>query len=69
VFYHNVSVTKEIADGRFQITAGINNLFDTRPPRVSVLNGNQISMLGPVVAASQYGFAGRRVFVNVGAKF
>ena len=69
VFYHNISATKEIADGRFVITAGINNLFDTRPPQVSFLNGQQISMLGPVVAASQYGFAGRRVFVNVSAKF
>lgn len=68
-FYHNFSVTKEIGDGRFEITAGINNLFDTRPPRVSVLNGNQISMLGPVIAASQYGFAGRRGFVNLTAKF
>lgn len=68
-FYHNTSVTKEIADGRFTITAGISNLFDTRPPRVSVLNGNQIGMLGPVIAASQYGFVGRRAFVNFGAKF
>lgn len=68
-FYHNFSVTQEIADGRFAITAGISNLFDTRPPRVSVLNGGQITMLGPVIAASQYGFAGRRGFVNVTAKF
>ncbi|WP_324261258.1 TonB-dependent receptor [Altererythrobacter sp. H2] len=68
-FYHNISMTQDIADGRFTITAGINNLFDTRPPRVSVLNGNQIGMLGPVVAASQYGFVGRRAFINVGAKF
>lgn len=68
-FYHNLSVTQEIADGRFTITAGVNNLFDTRPPRVSVLNGNQIVMLGPVVAASQYSFVGRRAFLNVTAKF
>jgi iron complex outermembrane receptor protein len=68
-FYHNISVTQEIADGRFTITAGVSNLFDTRPPRVSVLNGNTISMLGPVVAASQYDFVGRRGFVNVSMKF
>ena len=67
-FYHNVSVTKDFANG-FSITAGINNLFDTRPPRVSVLNGGQISMLGPVVAASQYPFVGRRAFVNASVKF
>lgn len=68
-FYHNISITQEIADGRFTITAGVSNLFDTRPPRVSVLNGNTISMLGPVVAASQYDFVGRRGFVNVSTKF
>lgn len=67
-FYHNISVTKEIME-KFTITAGINNLFDTHPPRVSVLNGGEISMLGPVIAASQYGFAGRRAFINVSAKF
>ncbi len=69
VFYHNISVSQEIADGRFTITAGVSNLFDTRPPRVSVLNGNTISMLGPVVAASQYDFVGRRGFVNISTKF
>lgn len=68
IFYHNVSLTKEIGD-KFEITLGISNLLDTRPPRVSVLNGSQISMLGPVVAASQYSFVGRRAFLNVRAKF
>lgn len=69
VFYHNISVTQEIADGRFSITAGVSNLFDTRPPRVSVLNGNTIPTLGPVAAVSQYDFVGRRAFVNVSTKF
>ena len=68
-FYHNMSVSQDIAEGRFTITAGVSNLFDTRPPRVSVLNGNQINLLGPVIQASQYGFQGRRAFVNVSAKF
>lgn len=68
VFYHNFSVTKEIGE-RFQLTLGVSNLFNTRPPRVSVLNGGEISMLGPVVAASQYGFVGRRAFLNVSTKF
>lgn len=67
-FYHNFSLTKEIND-QFELTLGVSNLFDTRPPRVSVLNGGEISMLGPVVAASQYSFVGRRAFVNVRAKF
>lgn len=67
-FYHNISVSQEIAD-KFTITAGVNNLFDTQPPRVSVLNGGEITMLGPVIYASQYGFRGRRAFINVSAKF
>jgi iron complex outermembrane receptor protein len=67
-FYHSISATQEINE-RFEITVGVRNLFDTRPPRVSVLNGSQIDMLGPVVAASQYGFEGRRAFVNLKAKF
>lgn len=67
-FYHNFSLTQEIND-RFDITLGVSNLFNTRPPRVSVLNGGQISTLGPVVAASQYSFVGRRAFLNVSAKF
>ena len=67
-FYHNVSISQEIND-RFEITFGIANLFDTRPPRVSVLNGGQISLLGPAVLASQYPFTGRRAFLNISSKF
>lgn len=67
-FYHNASVTKSIND-RFDFTLGVSNLFNTAPPRVSVLNGGQISTLGPVVAASQYDFLGRRFFVNVSSRF
>ena len=68
-FYHNFSLTQEIADGRAEVTAGLSNIFDTRPPRVSVLNGGQIGLLGPVVAASQYPFVGRRAFLNVSVKY
>jgi iron complex outermembrane recepter protein len=67
-FYHNLSITQEVND-RFDITLGVSNLFDTRPPRVSVLNGGQITTLGPVAFASQYPFVGRRVFLNASAKF
>lgn len=69
MFYHNVSVSQEIEDGKFTITAGVNNLFNTRPPRVSTLNGSQISMLGPVIAASQYSLVGRKFFLNISAKY
>lgn len=67
-FYHNVSITQTISDA-FDITLGLSNIFDTRPPRVSTLNGGQITTLGPVVAASQYPFDGRRAFINVRTKF
>ena len=68
VFYHNASVSYDFMD-HFTVTAGVSNILDRRPPRVSVFNGAQISMLGPVVAASQYGFIGRRAFVNLTADF
>lgn len=68
ISYHNISISQDVED-RFTLTFGISNLLDRRPPRVSVLNGGQISMLGPVVAASQYSFVGRRAFVNVSSKF
>lgn len=68
-FYHNFSLSQEIADGRAEVTLGVSNIFDTRPPRVSLFNGGQISTLGPVVAASQYPFVGRRAFINASMKF
>jgi iron complex outermembrane receptor protein len=63
VVYHNVSVTKEFLD-RFQITAGISNLLDTRPPEVS-----GVTEIGSSPFVSQYDWLGRRLFVNFGAKF
>jgi iron complex outermembrane receptor protein len=36
---------------------------------VSVFNGAEITMIGPVIAASQYPFVGRRAFVNLSADF
>ena len=67
-FYHNASVTKSIGE-RFDFTLGVSNIFNTAPPRVSVLNGSQITTLGPVVLASQYDYLGRRFFANVSARF
>ena len=68
VFYHNASLSYDLVED-FTVTLGVSNIFDTHPPRVSFLNGGQISMLGPVIAASQYSFLGRRIFANVSAKF
>lgn len=68
-FYHNVSISRVVGNDDFELTLGVANLFDTSPPRVSVLNGGQISMIGPVVTASQYDFFGRRYFLNVSRRF
>ena len=71
-YYHNVSVTKEFGDPahRLEMTLGIRNLFDTRPPRVSIIGGAGLpSTIGPVVGTSQYDFLGRRVFLNISKKF
>ena len=71
-FYHAASVTKEFGEryGRVQLTLGVRNMFDTRPPLVSTIGGGGLpSEIGPVVATSQYDFLGRRVFFNISKKF
>ncbi|MXO96019.1 TonB-dependent receptor [Erythrobacter aquimaris] len=65
VFYHNLSLTKEFAD-RFEITAGVSNIFDTRPPEVSGIT--TIGGATPLFA-SQYDWLGRRLFVRAGINF
>ncbi|HET7709630.1 MAG TPA: TonB-dependent receptor, partial [Sphingomicrobium sp.] len=67
-FYHSASISKEIGK-KFELTLGLSNIFDTRPPRISVVGNNIVSMMGPVVATSQYEFVGRRVFLNVMRRF
>jgi iron complex outermembrane receptor protein len=68
VFYHSASITKEIGK-KFDITLGLTNILDTRPPRISVLNQSLIATLGGVAAVSQYEFVGRRAFLNVTRRF
>ncbi|MBM3373137.1 MAG: TonB-dependent receptor [Betaproteobacteria bacterium] len=74
VFYHSLSLNKEIADGAYEITAGVSNLFDRKPPRVTVegsnsLNGGVLSTVGKSILASQFDYLGRRAFVAFSAKF
>jgi iron complex outermembrane receptor protein len=71
-FYHNLSVTKEFGapKNRLELTLGVRNLFNTRPPLVSTIGGAGLpSEIGPVVGTSQYDFLGRRFFVNLSKKF
>jgi len=68
-FYHAASITKEFGskENKFEFTLGIRN---TRPPRVSTIGGGGLpTLIGPVVATSQYDFLGRRIFLNVSKKF
>ncbi len=53
MFYHSVSATREISE-RYEITVGIANLLDTRPPRASSVNSNGINNFGSGVLYSQY---------------
>ena len=69
-FYHNASVTKDWKDFGLEMTVGVRNLFDTKPPRVSTIGGSGLpSLIGPVVGTSQYDLLGRRVFINFSKKF
>jgi iron complex outermembrane receptor protein len=68
-FYHAASITKEVKDN-FEVTLGVTNLFDKRPPQVSRIGGTGIpALIGPVVGTSQYDFLGRRLFLNVSKRF
>jgi iron complex outermembrane receptor protein len=64
-FYHSASVTQRITD-RFEMTLGMANIFNTKPPRISV---PAVQNIGQAPAVSQYDWLGRRMFVNVKARF
>jgi iron complex outermembrane receptor protein len=50
------------------MTLGVNNLFDTKPPRTSGSFG-PVSTIGQTsIFATQYDLIGRRAFISVRAK-
>ena len=66
-FYHSASITHRLVEDRFEITAGVSNIFDTKPPRISTAG---VVSLGQVAsAASQYDWLGRRFFLSAKARF
>lgn len=69
IFYHSASVTAKLKS--FDLTLGVSNLFNTKPPRVTVGTVNQgvITTLGQSVFASQYDYIGRRFFIGAKARF
>jgi iron complex outermembrane receptor protein len=70
VVYHSASVTKAFDRLGVEVTLGVRNIFDTRPPQVSSIGGTGLpSTIGPVIGTSQYDFLGRRIFFNFSKKF
>ncbi|WP_404339663.1 TonB-dependent receptor plug domain-containing protein [Sphingomonas sp. MMS12-HWE2-04] len=66
-FYHSVSLTKELPN--LQLTLGMTNLFNTKPPRVSTYGNGEITTLGQSAFSSQYDLLGRRLFLSVKSRF
>lgn len=67
VFYHSISLTKKLPG--VEITMGVTNLLNTKPPRVSVYNNGETTIQGQSVFSSQYDLIGRRGFVTVKTHF
>jgi len=68
-FYHSVSGIYNFDDLGIQVTAGLANVFDQAPPRVSAFNGGLISRQGNSAFYSQYDSLGRRLFLNASYTF
>ena len=67
-FYHALSLTRDIGK-RFTMTIGMNNIFDTAPPRISGSFGPIPNRIGQLPTfGTQYDILGRRAFVSVRAK-
>src|SRR5690606_25041725 len=63
-FLHSASVQFNVSD-RFQLTAGVRNLMDTAPPRISAA----VTVLGNAPLYSGYDYQGRTFFVNTRFSF
>ena len=63
-FLHNASVQFNV-DDRMQLTAGVRNIFDTEPPRVSAA----VTTIGNAPLSSLFDFVGRTYFVNTTFSF
>jgi iron complex outermembrane receptor protein len=64
-FYHSLSLTQQVGK-QFEMTLGVSNLFDTKPPQAS---GLALFVGNVQLAASQYDWMGRRAFVSAKARF
>jgi iron complex outermembrane receptor protein len=64
-FLHSASVQFNIAE-KYEITAGVQNLFDKKPPRISAIG---YTTIGNAPLYSGYDYRGRTFFVNGSFKF
>jgi iron complex outermembrane receptor protein len=65
VLYHAFSASYEFGNG-LTLLGGVANAFDEEPPRLTLIqSGNEYTMVGNALLASQYDPIGRRYFVNV----
>ncbi|WP_106639716.1 TonB-dependent receptor plug domain-containing protein [Allosphingosinicella vermicomposti] len=63
-FLHSASVQFNVAED-FELTAGVRNLFDKQPPRISAA----VNTIGNAPLYSGYDYIGRSFFVNTAFKF
>ncbi|WP_324828257.1 TonB-dependent receptor domain-containing protein [Qipengyuania zhejiangensis] len=63
-FLHSASVQFALED--FEFTMGVNNIFNTRPPRISAVG---FSSVGNAPLYSGYDYRGRTFFANASMKF
>jgi iron complex outermembrane receptor protein len=63
-FLHSASVQFNVAEN-FELTAGVRNLFDKQPPRISAA----VNTVGNAPLYSGYDYVGRSFFVNTAFKF
>ncbi len=66
-FLHNASVQYRL--DTFELTAGVRNLFDRNPPRVSTTFDFLYNTVGNSPLYSGYDYSGRTFFVSAAAKF
>jgi outer membrane receptor protein involved in Fe transport len=65
VIYHAASVTREFEDWGLTARLGVANVFDEKPPQVTILNLGELDTIGNSAFYSQYDWLGRRFFLNV----
>lgn len=64
-FVHSASIQFNIAD-KYEFTAGVQNLFDRKPPRITAIG---YTTIGNAPLYSGYDYRGRTFFVNGSFKF